>query len=191
MMQSLLADRFKLAVHYETRQFPVYALVLAKEGKTGAQLKSDDGTCPTTAGDVQAINAAPRMPPPASSPTPSSQVQQIPCHALMPVAASAPGRFRIAGRKVTLAFLIAMAASAPITGIDRPILNETGLNGSYDISVEFTPIANGPTPPGFAPDETGPTFAEALRDQLGLKLEPRTGPVDAVVIDRVEEPSPN
>jgi uncharacterized protein (TIGR03435 family) len=188
MMQSLLAERFRLAVHYETRQLPVYALVVAKTGKTGAQMKPDDGTCQTTASDVRAANTAPQMPQPGS---PGAQTpQQIPCGALLPVPPSAPGRFRVAGRKVTPAFLAEMA-SAPITGIDRPIVDRTGLEGTYDISLEFTPAASGPAPPGFTPDENGPTFEEALQDQLGLKLVPETGPVNVVVIDHVEEPSAN
>ena len=194
MVQSLLADRFKLAVHYEKRQLPVFAMVLSKEGKTGAQIKPDDGTCPTTATDVQAMNAAPQLPSPSPSATVASQVQQIPCGALLPVPASVPGRIRIAGRKVTLAFLIQMATTAPITGIDRPILDQTGLTGTYDLSIEFSPIVSvlsGPPPDGFTPDQSGSTFAETLQDQLGLKLVPQTGAVDVVVIDHVEQPSPN
>jgi bla regulator protein blaR1 len=187
MVQSLLADRFKLAIHYEKRQLPVYALVLAKEGKTGTQLKPDDGTCSTTTSDIQTINTSPKFPQPAASPTSSLQ---IPCGVLMPVPANAPGRFRVAGRKVRLEFLAQMA-SAPVTGLDRVILDRTGLSGTYDISLEFSPVAVGPPPPGFTPDETGLTFSQALQDQLGLKLEPQLGPVDVVVIDYVQQPSEN
>jgi bla regulator protein BlaR1 len=189
MMQSLLEERFRLAVHYEKRKLPLYALVLAKEGKTGAQLKPDDGTCSITTGDVQAINTAPQLPP-ASSPAVTSPIPQIPCGILMPVPASMPGRMRIAGRKVTLAFLAEMA-SAPVTGVDRPVFDHTGLGGTYDISFEFSPRPNGPLPPGFAPDDAGPTFFEALQDQLGLRLVPQAGPVDVLVVDRIEQPSEN
>jgi uncharacterized protein (TIGR03435 family) len=57
--------------------------------------------------------------------------------------------------------------------------------------MEWTPEISGPPPANFQPDLTGPTFLEALREQLGLKLESQTGPVDVLVIDHVEEPTPN
>ena len=59
--------------------------------------------------------------------------------------------------------------------------------------MEFTPQFNGPLPPGvnFQPDPSGPTFLEALKEQLGLKLESQTGPVDVIVVDHVEQPSEN
>src|SRR4051812_49311153 len=66
MMQSLLADRFRLSVHYEKRRLPVSALVLSKEGKTGPQLKSDEGSCLMSASDTQKINTAPQLSPPAN-----------------------------------------------------------------------------------------------------------------------------
>jgi uncharacterized protein (TIGR03435 family) len=56
MVQSVLADRFKLAVHYETRKLPVYALVLSKEGKLGPQLKPADGSCSSTSDDSKTTN---------------------------------------------------------------------------------------------------------------------------------------
>jgi uncharacterized protein (TIGR03435 family) len=74
-------------------------------------------------------------------------------------------------------------------GIDRPVLDKTGLTGKIDFTIEFTPDV--PAGTSFQPDPNGPTFIEALKDQLGLKLESQTGPVDILVIDHVEEPSPN
>jgi uncharacterized protein (TIGR03435 family) len=76
-------------------------------------------------------------------------------------------------------------------------LDQTGLSGTFDFSIDFTPEVNGPpggmraTQPDFQPDPTGPTFLEALKEQLGLRLESTTGPVDVLVIDHVEEPSAN
>jgi len=189
MVLSLLADRFKLAVHYEKRPLPVYALVLSKAGKAGPQIKPDDEPCSTTPNEIRTLNTAPGLPPPAERP---ATAPQIPCGVLIPTPASGPGLFHVAGRRVTLAFLAEMASS-PITGIDRPIIDRTGLAGTYDISFEFAPRLNGPPPPGFTParDDSGPTFTEALQDQLGLKLTPQTGPVDVLVIDHVEKPSAN
>jgi bla regulator protein BlaR1 len=190
MVQSVLADRFKLAFHYETRQLPVYALVLSKEGKLGPQLKPSDGSCSSTPDDIKAINTAPQLPPPTPSASSASQSSAIPCGVLMPVPPSVPGRMRIAGRKVTLAYLAEMA-SAPVTGVDRPVIDRTGISGTFDMSFEFAPRPNGPPPPGFTPDETGPTFIEGIQDMLGLKLQPQTGPVEVLVIDHVEQPAPN
>ena len=190
MMQSLMADRFKLTVHHETRQLPVYALVLSKGGKLGLQLNPDDGSCSTTLADVQALDAAPRMPAPAQSAAAASQIPPIPCGVLILAPASAPGRLRIAGRKVKLALLAEMAPN-PTSGVDRPVFDRTGLVGTFDISIEWAPRLTGPAPPGFTPDPDGPMFAEALQDQLGLKLVPQTGPVDVLVIDNVERPSEN
>jgi len=190
MMQSLLADRFKLVMHTETRQSPIYALVRAKPGKNGPQLEPDDGACATTADDIKAARAAPQLPAAAPSPSATSQIPAIPCGVLMPVPPSAPGRIRIAGRRVTVA-LLAMMAYSPASGLDRPVFDQTGLSGTFDMSFEWAPRPNGPAPPGFTPDDTGPTFFEALRDQLGLKLDQQTGPVDVLVIDQVERPSEN
>ena len=67
------------------------------------------------------------------------------------------------------------------------------LAGLLNFTIEFMPELNGPPPPGrdFQPDPTGPTFLEALKEQLGLKLDPQTGPVDIIVVDHVEQPSEN
>ena len=90
-----------------------------------------------------------------------------------------------------------------VSGVDRPLVDKTGLEGKVDFVIEFAldysdarspldlmyiPIPAGTPPP---PDPTAPTFLEALKEQLGLKLESQTGPVDVLVIDHVEEPSAN
>jgi uncharacterized protein (TIGR03435 family) len=90
--------------------------------------------------------------------------------------------------------MLTTVINAPqLTGVDRPVLDETGLTGKFDFVIEWTPQFDGPPPPGvnFQPDPTGPTFLEALKDQLGLKLVPQTGPVEVPIIGHIEEPSPN
>ena len=88
--------------------------------------------------------------------------------------------------------VVANQLTNPVLNIDRPVLDRTGLTGKYDFVFEFTPEFNGPPPPGLPPlDESGPTLQEALKAQLGLKLEPQTGPVDVLVVDHVEQPSEN
>ena len=73
--------------------------------------------------------------------------------------------------------------------MDRPVLDKTGLTGTFDFAIEFSPQPDDPSAAGgnFRADPTGPTFAEALKDQLGLKLKPQMGPFDVLVIDSVEE----
>jgi uncharacterized protein (TIGR03435 family) len=185
MMQALLADRFKLAIHYETRQLSVFALVLDKPGKLGPQLQPHPADSP--------CSTAPPAPGAAQGllPTVAGGFPEI-CGAMGVVKPSAPGRLRIGARNVLIA-TIAASVSVPFTGIDRPVLDKTGLDGKFDFVIEFTPQFNGPLPPGanFQPDESGTTFLEALKEQLGLKLDSQKGPVDVIVIDHVEEPSEN
>jgi uncharacterized protein (TIGR03435 family) len=101
---------------------------------------------------------------------------------------SVPGRLHVGARNVTIQI---MADQFPgfANGVDRPVLDRTGLTGTYDFSIEFTPDI--PASADFHPDESGPTFLEALKDQLGLKLDSQTGPVAVFVVDHIEEPSPN
>jgi uncharacterized protein (TIGR03435 family) len=68
------------------------------------------------------------------------------------------------------------------------VINETGLTGNYDFWVEFVPEGE---VDGEQPDANGPSLAEALQDQLGLKLVAKTGPVVVLVVDHIEEPTPN
>lgn len=165
MAQSLLEGRFKLAVHTESKQGPVYALEMVTPGKLGPQLKphAEDPSC---AGGNSALCAGGliRMPP------------------------SAPGLIRYEGRNVTLSVI---AKYLPLTantgtGLDRPVIDRTGLGGVFDFSIEFAPQMGATTE-----TNSGPILIEALKDQLGLKLEPATGPVETIVIDHIEEPTPN
>ena len=88
--------------------------------------------------------------------------------------------------------LFASALTAFPFGLDRPILDKTGLTGSFDLTIEFgldgSIKLNGVD---VTPDESAPTFLEPLKEQLGLKLESTKGPVDTIVIDHIEEPSEN
>lgn len=93
-------------------------------------------------------------------------------------------------RNVSMNQLANHIAVTPAANLDRPVVDETGLTGNFDFVMNF----GGPTP--VAPDVTqpvdaGPTFLEALKDQLGLKLDSGTGPVESMMIDDVEEPTPN
>jgi uncharacterized protein (TIGR03435 family) len=182
MMQTLLADRFKLIVHYEVRQLPVLALIMEVPGKLGPLLQQhiDDSPCPTVF----------RIPSPAPGSPPVVLDRRFPatCGGLLDMAPSAPGRFRTGARNVSMD-LIANSIPGGSSGVNLPVLNRTGLAGNFDFALEFTPRNDGVSvpPANFSADSAGPTFMEALRDQLGMKLEAQQGPVDVFVVDNVEE----
>jgi uncharacterized protein (TIGR03435 family) len=172
MMQALLAERFKLAVHYETKQLPAMALVLDKPGKLGPKIQQRpaDEPCSSELSSGSRTTGAgyPRI-----------------CGVF--IFWLDGGRMHGGGRNLDLQ-PVASALTSSAFGIDRPVLDRTGLTGRYDLVFEFIPQT---MPPGTQLDESGPTFLEALKDQLGLKMVPTTGPVDVLVVDHVEEPSPN
>ncbi len=186
MMQSLLADRFKLAVHYETQQVPIFALRVDVPGKLGPLLQqhSDDSPCPTTF----------RVPSPAPTASPQTFDTRFPatCGGIVGMIPSAPGRVRGGARNVSMD-LIASSLAGGADGVGRPILDWTGLTGMFDFAIEFAPRpeSSSPLPSNFHLDPTGPTFMEALKEQLGLRLESQMGPVDVLVLDHVEELSAN
>lgn len=178
MMQSLLADRFKLVVHTEPRQLPVLALVLDKPGKLGPQLRQhlDDPPC-------QSVASSTAGPPPIAGGYPAICGYS----AGRPVAT--PGHRGMGGRNVTMQ-LIGGSFSAQ-GQLGRPVLDRTGLSGNFDYIIEWTPAPMPQPGADVQTEQTGTTFIEALRDQLGLKLESQTGPVDVLVIDHIEEPTSN
>ncbi len=181
MMQSLLANRFKLAVHNETRQIRVYGLLLLKPGKTGPQLRPHPSgeSCSTT-------------PPSASGETTSPTVGGIfptLCGGILNMPPSSPGRWRIGARNVGLR-VIATALEFPL---GLPVLDRTGLRGNFDFALEWTPQPEDPLQPNsdFQPDPSGPSLLQALKEQLGLKLESQRGPSEVMVVDHIEHPSEN
>ncbi len=172
MMQSLLADRFKLVVHFETQQLPVYGLVLDKPGKLGPQLT------PSASADCAEI-------------APENGWYQG-CGSIAWLAGSS-GSAHIGAKNIS-ALQIAgeLDVYAPGGTVGRAVVDQTGLAGLYDFKMEFTPDASTfANPSNVQPDPNGPTYLEALKDQLGLKLVPSTGPVEVLAIDHIEQPSPN
>jgi bla regulator protein blaR1 len=180
MMQSLLADRFQLAVHFETHERPVFALMLAKAGKLGPKLRphSQGPPCPGATG------------PDASPPSGAKSDTFVETCGLYELEIE-PSRLLIAGSRNTT--LAALAAAVPtFERLERPVVDRTELSGRYDFTLEWAPapapaIAGLPQPQ--APD--GPGFLDALREQLGLKLQATKAPVEDLVIDRIEKLSEN
>ena len=107
-------------------------------------------------------------------------------------------RGELDGEGVPLEFL----ASTLSSQLGRPVIDRTGLTGHYTFKLQWTPDPGqsaskfgGPLPPGVdappPPDPNGPSIFTAIQEQLGLRLESQKGPVDLIVIDRVEKPSEN
>ncbi len=167
MMQDLLADRFKLAVHFETQEVPVLALVPVKAGKLGPKLRPHSEGPPCDA-----------VPPPDVFPSK--------CHAMMmEVVQMAIG----ASRDTTMVLIAGALASMGQLG--RPVVDRTELSGSFDFTLEWSPETAPRAPGEPEPDTQGPSFEAALREQLGLKLESTKAPQPILIIDRVERPSEN
>jgi uncharacterized protein (TIGR03435 family) len=174
MLRALLADRFKLVTHTETRDMPIYALVLARpDGRFGPNMKLSPLDC-------DAVFRAGRGGAPPPPPQPGEPIQ---CGSMM-----GPGIVRAGGMP-----LGALArALSPIVG--RPVLDQTGLKERYDFQLKYAPEGRGAGPGPGGPDAPSvdpdmPSLFTALQEQLGLKLESQRGPVDVVVIDRVEQPT--
>jgi uncharacterized protein (TIGR03435 family) len=177
MLQSLLADRFQLTLHRETKELPVYALVMArKDGKLGpSPVESKEGGC---------TQPDPNKPPPPPGP---GQRPALSC-----------GQMMMSPRGLTL-------VSAPVSNmipmlarrLGRTVIDKTGLTGNFDITVEWTPEEGGamqfPTDAPKSPtaEPAGPSIFTAIQEQLGLKIESQKGPVETFVISRAEKPSEN
>jgi uncharacterized protein (TIGR03435 family) len=164
MLQAILENRFQLNVHRETKELPIYSLAVAEAGK----LHEAEGDCSPPSKLPAPIK--PGMPPPPP-----------PCGSLRVFL----GVGRLDGQKVTVTQLVANLSQ--FTG--RMVLDKTGLTGKYDIDLTWTPEKG--LPPLPRPDPNGPSLFTALQEQLGLKLESQTGPVELLVIDHAEKPSEN
>jgi uncharacterized protein (TIGR03435 family) len=185
MLLNLLKDRFQLATHLETRDQPVFHLVVARaDGRLGPDLKGTSADCRAIIAERQAEAKAGRLPTLPSLPGPN---EPLPCG----FGRVAPGIAAFSGR--TVAQFISTLADL----VGRPVLDKTGLTGLYDFSLKYAPELGrnaGPfgPPPGAPPpavDPDAPSLPAALQEQLGLKLEGARGPVEVVVIDKFEKPT--
>jgi len=161
MLQTLLADRFQLKYRKETRELPVYELVIAKNGSKLQETRPDG--------------------PPVSGPRGESLGR----------GAMVVGRGQLAGSGMTMAQLSTMLANT----LGRTVIDKTGLVGTYDVKLSWTPELGqaaglGAAPPApVDPDVTTSSIFTAIQEQLGLKIDSAKGPVEVYVIDRVEKPT--
>ena len=147
MLQTLLAQRFNLKFHFETKETPVYALVAGKNGTKFKKSAPD-------ASDAGLIGVHGR-----------NQTITMPRESMESFAEHIPTAFFV----------------------DRPVVDRTGLTGTYDINLEATPefkIKRDPQPDDLS-------VFTAVQEQLGLKLEPTNASVPVMVIDHIEKPSDN
>lgn len=183
MMQSLLAERFRLAVHVEKREVRVFALVLDRPGVLGPKLRAD----PTGAACSEV----------RTKETPANKAVETPlqdqkggfpsiCHGILGLPASAQDRYSFGAAGVSTG-LIASALSS-WGNLGRPVIDRTALSGTYDFVLDYTPD---PRPSYATIDSGGPGFQEALRRQLGLRLESQRAPVEFLVLDHIERPDAN
>jgi len=178
MVRALLADRFKLQVHRETREMPIYVLVMARsDGKLGEKLKPSTTDCEAMRGRGRGVPVAPPAPGAA-----------MPCGMRM-----GPGNILAGAMPMT------QLATSLSNMVGRIVVDRTGLTGNYDFELTYTPeqlAQGGPAGRGGAPggggpaiDPNGPSIYTAIQEQLGLKLDSQRGPVETLVIDRVERPT--
>ena len=207
MLQNLLAERFKLTLHKEKKDLPMYALVVAKNGpklkesvedaapKEGEAPKAGgpaaDGPAPPIGKLPMGKDGFPALPPAMGGRGGTSMIFMN-------------GNVRLTANKQTMSGLSDMLS----VQFDLPVVDMTGLTGKYDFTLYFAPeglagmrLPGGPPPDASPPGEAGPgmpmasapdgqsspNLFTALQEQLGLKLEQKKGPVDLLVIDHMEK----
>ena len=194
MLKTLLADRFQLKLRTETRDVPIYALMVARsDGKLGEKLKPSSETCPDfkvqQQQQLEAIAKGGLSALAAMRPAPG---ETRPCAIVpMPTGGGAIG-MKANGQTMSLLTLLLTQLAG------RPVVDKTGLTGLYDfeLRIDLQTLAalyaelgvNMPIPQGLP---EGPSLMTQLQEELGLKLESQRGPGEVLVIDSAELPTPD
>jgi uncharacterized protein (TIGR03435 family) len=163
MLRSLMADRFRLVLHREAKERPVYNHVAAKSGIKIATLK--EGSC---------IVANPQKPPTARPGDPPPRL----CNNLHVTR----GGIEAAGVDMT------RLANTLAAILNRTVVNKTAFTGMFDLQLEYAPVDISGCGSAASSD---PSIFTALQDKLRLRLESSKGPIEMLVIDNVERPSEN
>jgi uncharacterized protein (TIGR03435 family) len=177
MVRSLLEERFKLRVRQETREMPIYALVVDRQdGRLGSSLRQSTTDCAAIAAAARGRGGAP-----PALPDPNQPIQ---CGMF-----GGPGRLRVGSQTMA-------AIARSLSGnVQRVVVDKTGLAGNWDFELTYTPdqLPQGPAPPGAPPlpASDGPSIFTALQEQLGLRLQAERGPVEVVVVESVERATPD
>ena len=175
MLRQLLVDRFAMQSHTEMRLVDIHHLVLARgDGKLGPRLRSASGVCDKWNAEMAAVGLGDTPPP-----QPKQSAGATPCGT---TAGIRPGTylrtFSFGGAELSgLATMLRGFVGTSVT--DR-----TGLAGRFDIDLTW---ADAP----LDVRDAGPSLANALEEQLGLKLQRVKGMAEVLVVDRIERPTPN
>jgi uncharacterized protein (TIGR03435 family) len=181
MLQTLLAQRFSLKVHRETREMDIYALVVAKPGVTGPKLQQVAVDCETK----KLLDGSG----PGLFPSDARPACGVNLHTIRMVAGPA-----ITSSKRATVTMEQIAISLGVE-LGRPVIDRTGLSGTFD--AELTYVTENPPGPFFPqpsspqPPPDGVSLRDAIRQQLGLDLRSERGPVEFLVIDSIERPTAN
>jgi len=196
MLRGILADRFKLKAHAETREVPVYNLVLARsDGKLGPKMKASTDTCPDfkeqqqkmleaiAKGGVSALQSLMGKPG-ENKPCSMTQIPPSPDNLAL--------GFKATGQSLELMVTLLTQLSG------RPVINKTGLTGPYDfeLSISLQALAalyqelgvTLPLPPNLP---EGPALMTTIQEDLGLKLDSQRAPSEVLVVDGAELPTPD
>jgi uncharacterized protein (TIGR03435 family) len=196
MMQALLADRLNLKIRRDTKELPVYNLVVGKNGPKLKESNPDDNAATTPSGAPPPI----KLPPTSTGGgggTTSVTVNRGGAGNFIMGGGPGGGMQTMSATAVPIATLVRMLSLR----LGRTVLDKTGLTGKYDLKLEFAPDpgqgpAFGGGDGGGAPiappaDPVGPSIFTAVQEQLGLKLESGKGPVETIIIEHAERPSQN
>jgi len=180
MLQALLEERFGLQVRHETKDGPIYALMVAKGG-----LKAKKSADQTPLNFEAPTPGGPAGGPPPPPPAPFNPGGPMPRGMMM----VGIGQLRATAQTMS-GFAGLLTGSA-----GRKVVDRTSLEGLYDFELNWTPDqipANLPADAPFPrPDPNGPSIFTALPEQLGLQLESATGPLESIVIESVHKPTEN
>jgi uncharacterized protein (TIGR03435 family) len=204
MLQNLLAERFKMTVHRETKELPMYSLIVTKSGPKLKESPPETPAAPADADDT------PKPPPPL--PGPGQMKFDAEGFPILPLPAGGgrgglfqmmmPGRSRLIANRQSMQDLAERLSSV----LTKPVTDATGLKAKYDFTLTYSPegLASGgglfgapppPPPPGGGgrmlenmPDVEAPqNLFSSIQAQLGLKLDPKKGLVELIVVDKAEK----
>jgi uncharacterized protein (TIGR03435 family) len=202
MLQNLLKERFQMTVHRETKELPMYSMIV---GKSGPKLKESAAEAPAAA---PLDEETPKPPPPL--PAPGQMKFDAEGFPILPLPSAGgrgglfqmmmPGRSRLIAQRQTMQDLAERLSSV----LTKPVTDATGLKAKFDFTLTYSPEGLntggglafvGAPPPGGGgrsmenmPDVEAPQdLFSAIQAQLGLKLEPKKGPVELIVVDKAEK----
>jgi uncharacterized protein (TIGR03435 family) len=171
MIRNLLAERFKLAAHLDKKEMQIYDMTA---GKDGPKFKEWVDEPPLADADRPRPGVGPR-----------SVDIRIPSNADAVLSFGAEGRKARKSKETMDAFAAWLSSS-----LDRPVIDATGLTGTYKIMLDYVmeqQYAPGRGPADPPPLAAGPTLLKAVESQLGLDLKSKKGMIDVLVIDHIEK----